>query len=133
MADGIDFNIDEIMKNLDLTENKLNHGINQILKESAEPLKDEIELKTNRSDGKTHRYGEGHAADNVEISNVRGGRSDEKFVEVGYKKSVAWRMYFVEFGTVKQKPQGIIRKSITAKRNDVLKVQQIRLREVLGT
>ena len=133
MADGISFNVDEIMRNLDLTQNKLNTGINKVLKESAEPLKDQIESTTNRSDGSTHRYGEGHAADKVIISSVKGGRSDEKSVDVGYEKAVAWRMYFVEFGTVKQKPQGIIRNSVSVKKGDVLKIQQAGLRGLLGT
>lgn len=133
MAGGFDFDIDEVMRNLDLTQQKLNRGVNKVLKESAEPIREEIEINTPISSGKTQRYGEGHAIENVEITNVKGGMSDEKYVETGYNKKVSWRMYFVEFGTIYQKPQNIVQRSITAKRSEVLRIQREGLKKVLGT
>ena len=133
MADGISFNIDELVRNLDLTQTKMSRGVNKVLKESAEPLKDEIETNTNKSDGSSHRYGEGHAKDRVVITNVKGGMSDEKYVETGYDKSVSWRMYFVNFGTIYQKPQNIIQRSITVKKSEVFRLQQEGLKRALGT
>ncbi|MBP1040368.1 HK97 gp10 family phage protein [Vagococcus sp. BWB3-3] len=137
MADGIEFNIDELMKNLDLTEQKMNRGVNKVLKESAKPLKQEIESRTNRSDA-VHKFNDGHAADDVVITNVKGGMSDEKHLQVGYQKT-AWRMFFVEFGTFSMgnskgiAPQHIVQRSIVVKKADVRRIQVEGLRRVLGT
>ncbi|MBP1044847.1 HK97 gp10 family phage protein [Enterococcus sp. BWM-S5] len=132
MAEGFDFNIDEVMRNLDLTEQRVNKGLNNVLKESAEPLKSEMQQNTNVSNGSSHRYGEGHARDNVEITAIKGGATDEKYVEVGFNKKVAWRMYFVEFGTVYQRPQNIVQRSITAKKSEVLRKQQEGMKGLLN-
>lgn len=132
MADGMSLDIQQMMTALDLTDKKMNTGVNKALKLSAEPLKDSITRGTPVSTNARHKYGEGHAKDDVVITNVKGGATDEKHVDVGYKNT-NWRMKFVEFGTVYQAPQPNVQKSIRSTKNEVLKIQVSELRKVLGT
>jgi|GEM_PF-5494417 len=121
--------LDEMINNLDMTVEKMNRGVARALKESAEPVKKAIKKNTNRSDGQTHKWENIHAQDDVWISGVV-GREDDKHVKVLYK-NVGWRMYFVEFGTSKQKPQHIIQTSVKQTESQVRQKQTEVLREVL--
>lgn len=130
---NFDFEVDEILSNLDLLNDSMNRSVNRILRESAEPLKETIEGNVNRSDGSTHRRGEKHAQDDVVIGRMRMEDRDRdyKFVEVGYE-TTAWRMWFVEFGTIYQRPQGNIQRSIGEAHGDVRRVQVEKLRELIA-
>ena len=132
MADGINLDIQQLITKLDITDKKVNAAVNKVLKKSAEPLQEQIENKTKKSDKNVHRYGEPHAKDDVVITNVKGGAGDEKSVDVGYK-TTAWRMKFVEFGTIYQMPQKVVQNSITVSKAEVLRIQAQELRKVLGT
>ena len=49
--------------------------------------------------------------------------------EVGFDKQVAWRAHFVEFGTIKQPPQGFIQKTlkdIESKVADIIQSEMMR-------
>lgn len=132
MADGFNFDFSEVVSNLDFLEKNVNRGINKALRKSAEPLKERIEQNTKRSENGVHKYNEGHAADNVVMTNVKGGQTDEKYVEVGYNKKVAWRMYFVNFGTTYQKPQYIVEGSIKTEKSKVLEIQRQEVKGLMG-
>lgn len=119
---GTGFELDglqNMMSKLDNLDRKVNRGVNKILRESAEPLKKGIESNVNRSN-KDHQ----HAVDDVVITNARnyGSSRDNNFVQVGYA-SVGYRMWFVEFGTIYQKPQHNIMHAITETKDEVRAIQ----------
>lgn len=59
-----------------------------------------------KSNGKRGSYMQEHAKDHVVTSSVKNG-----LIEVGYDKDVSWRMHFIEFGTIKQRPKGFVQKT----------------------
>lgn len=120
---GLDFEFkgfDEIISKLDNLDNRVNRGINDVLKDSAEPLKEGIEGNVNRSD-----INHLHAQNDVIISRIRteGASRDNNYVQVGYQ-TTSWRMWFVEFGTIYQAPQHNITKAI-ADTSDLVRRKQI--------
>lgn len=120
---GIDFEFkgfDEIISKLDNLDNRVNRGINDVLKDSAEPLKEGIEGNVNRSD-----INHLHAQNDVIISRIRteGSSRDNNYVQVGYQ-TTSWRMWFVEFGTIYQAPQHNITRAI-ADTSDLVRRKQI--------
>lgn len=122
MASGFELKgLDEMISKLDNLDDRVNRGINTVLKDSAEYLKDGIESNVNRS-GVDHL----HARDDVVIGNIRsfGGSRDNNYVQVGYQ-TTAWRMWFVEFGTIYQRPQHNVTQAISTTADDV-RNEQIR-------
>lgn len=119
--------IDEIITKLDNINDHVNRGINNVLRESAEPLKEGIEANVNLSD-----VNHLHAKYDVVISRIRtqGGSRDNNYVQVGYD-STSWRMWFVEFGTIYQAPQHNITNAIESTGNMVLQKQADGLRRLL--
>lgn len=57
---------------------------------------------------------------------------NKPYSEVGFDKEVAWRVHFVEFGTIKQKPQGFIEKTIKDIENDITNLIQNYMMRGLG-
>lgn len=53
------------------------------------------------------------------------------YSEVGFDKEVAWRMHFVEFGTIKQRPKGFIQKTIKDIESEVADIIQNYMRKGL--
>lgn len=51
--------------------------------------------------------------------------------EVGYDKEVAWRMHFVEYGTIKQKPQGFVARTMKDIEAKLQKIIMDKLRGVI--
>lgn len=115
----------------------VNRQKNKVLKESAEPLEKEIVRTTPVSEVVQHKYGETHAKDDVAISNIRQGTRgsrDDPYVLVGYQSGgmhTAWRMYFVELGTVYQRPQYIVTNAIEKMGDKVISVQAEGLKELI--
>ena len=66
----------------------------------------------------------GGAGDHAKRHTIKSkATSNNHMVEIGYDKEVAWRMHFVEFGTIKQRPQGFIQstmESIQAKVQEII-------------
>ena len=88
-------NIDQLLTMLDETQTRVTRGVNKVLKESGEPLKEEISQRINRTD--LDRI---HAEDDVQMTNVKSENNGlNKYIEVGYGRATGWRMYFVEYGT----------------------------------
>lgn len=122
MASGFELKgLDEMISKLDNLDDRVNRGINTVLKDSAEYLKDGIESNVKRSD-----IDHLHARDDVVIGNIRsfGGSRDNNYVQVGYQ-TTAWRMWFVEFGTKYQRPQHNVTQAISTTADDV-RSEQIR-------
>ncbi|MDT2526029.1 HK97-gp10 family putative phage morphogenesis protein, partial [Enterococcus raffinosus] len=53
-------------------------------------------------------------------------------VDVGYDDEVAWRIHFVEFGSIKQPPQGIVQKTQRQIENQVTEIIANELKRRLG-
>lgn len=79
--------------------------------------------------GTIHRqYDMYHAKHHVVV-----GKIDKKTytAEVGFDSDVAWRMHFVEYGTIKQKPQPFMRSTIESVENKVRDIIINKLRGVI--
>ena len=135
-------NIDQLLTMLDETQTRVTRGVNKVLKESGEPLKEEISQRINRTD-----LDRTHAEDDVQMTRVKSENNGlNKYIEVGYGRATGWRMYFVEYGTYSRfkneggakgvRPQHIIQKSTESQKANVLKIQKeglIRILNLRGT
>lgn len=106
-----------------------NKATNQAVKAVAEQL----EANTPVWDGKKSKGSRGdyilvHAKDHVVYSNA--DQSGE--AAAGYEKDVAWRVHFVEFGTVSQKPQGFIQRTEKQMEDRVMEIMAEELKRGLG-
>lgn len=102
------------------------------LRKAASFAKTKLEQNTPRWDekkskGKRGDYMLEHASDHVVIGPVSNGN-----VDVGYDDGVAWRIHFVEFGTIKQPPQGIVQKTQKQIENQVTEIIANELKRRLG-
>lgn len=74
-----------------------------------------------------------HAKDHVVVSNNKRDKdTGASYVSVGYPKGIAWRVHFVEFGTIRQKPQLFITKTINETKDTVRETIASTLRKELG-
>ena len=122
MASGVEIEgLQNLIAKLDNLDNRVNRGINVVLKDSAAYLKEGIEINVNKS-----KFNGIHAREDVIVTGVKsfGGSRDNSFVQVGYQR-VAWRMWFVEFGTMYQKPQHNVTHAID-ETGEKVKAEQIR-------
>lgn len=113
--------LEEMMAKLDNMDDRVNRGINTVLKDSAEYLKEGIEINVNKSD-----VDHLHAREDVIVTGVKsfGASRDNNFVQVGYQ-TTSWRMWFVEFGTIYQSPQHNVTHAID-ETADKVKAEQVR-------
>lgn len=122
--------IDTLFSKLDTTVQRVNRSVNKIVKESATPVQAEIERTIPKSEFMKHPE-EGHAKDDVRVSNVR--TSDNgytKYVDVGFSKT-EWRMWFLEFGTIHIQGRHYVEKAMVSQKMKVLEIQAKRLKEVV--
>lgn len=78
--------------------------------------------------GKMRSYDKKHARDNVVFSKPT---KRNPLTEVGFNDDVAWRMYFVEYGTIKQKPQPFMQQTMRDIENQVATIIQNEMRRRL--
>lgn len=69
-----------------------------------------------------------HMRDHIVYSKPTKSKS---VVEVGFDKEVAWRAYFVEYGTIKQPPQSFMQKTIRDIEKQVATIIQNEMRRRL--
>lgn len=128
MPSGNYADFSEAYKALKKLSKNVDRDVNQIMdKEVAPFVVKEMEKRTPKWDaskyqGKRGSYMLKHAKDHVVASKVKDGR-----IEVGYDDDVAWRMHFIEFGTIKQRPQHFVKKTLNAIEDEV---QDIIAREI---
>lgn len=79
-----------------------------------------------KSQGKKGSYMLKKAKDEVVRSKTKKGSS-----EIGYSDDVAWRMHFVEFGTINQRPQGFVLRTQREVEQEVIKIMTNVLSEEL--
>ena len=101
----------EVIKAFKVLKANVKRVENPALRKAGEYAQDKLQANTpyytgKKSSGKRGSYMKEHAKDHVVTSNVKEG-----LIEVGYDKEVAWRMHFIEFGTIKQQPQGFVQKT----------------------
>lgn len=89
----------------------------------------EKELKRNTPEYNTATSDKVHAKDHTAIKKATKGNMS---AEVGFDKEVAWRVHFVEFGTIRQRPQPFIQKTIKDVEDEVADIIQKYLREALA-
>lgn len=136
---GID-GIDELVQKLEGISATVDRNTNRILRESTEPLKEEIRRNTPLNAPGPKRPEKGHAKDHVVNSNVK-RRDGEKYVEVGYESDWAWYMWFLEKGTYSLgdpdgiKPRHHVERSLENAKDKVGQMQLdglVRVMELLG-
>lgn len=69
-----------------------------------------------------------HAKDHIVYSKPT---KNKPMVEVGYDKDVAWRMSFVEYGTIKQPPQAFMQQTMKEIESKVTSIIQNEMRRRL--
>lgn len=69
-----------------------------------------------------------HAKNSVVVS--KADQNNE--VKVGYVKDVAWRIHFVEIGTIRQKPQAFIQRTEREMQQQVMNIIQDEVKRGLG-
>lgn len=93
------YGYEELYKKLEQMPNKLNKVVDEALKKSAEPIRDEARRKARRS--KKPKGTKGHMADHIEISNVEQDGTAKRVI-VGFTKgdnSPYYYAKFIEWGT----------------------------------
>ncbi|MGL9912621.1 HK97-gp10 family putative phage morphogenesis protein [Enterococcus sp. DIV0213h] len=90
-----------------------------IRKAEKEAITEATKLVANQLEKNTPKSKEGtdHAKNHVVKSGVKDGMA-----EVGFDKEVAWRIHFIEFGTIKQRPQGFVQKTQTQVEQEVVEI-----------
>lgn len=109
MSSTVDFS--EVYKALGNLDKKVNSSVNASLKKASEYGEEVLKSNTpkwtgSKSKGKRGTYMLKHAENSIVSSGVKNGQ-----LEIGYAADVAWRMHFIEFGTIKQAPQAIVEKT----------------------
>lgn len=101
--------------------------LNKILKDSAEPLEQEISRTTKRSSKNSMPHAKDDVTTNDRVSTIDGVPS----VKVGFSTSTSWRMRFVNNGTKYQSDQRIIERSMASKQNEVYNIQKKGVSEMI--
>lgn len=89
---------------------------------AVELVVEELEERTPKSKS-SHE----HAKNNVVYTQPKNGESF-----VGYNKEVAWRMHFLEFGTIKQTPKAIVQRTMREMEEAVIDLMAEVIRKELG-
>lgn len=114
---------------------KVQKQLNKAEKRAVEEARDLIvsKLKANtpvwdgkKYNGKRGNYMQKHAKDHVTYSKVKEGSA-----EVGFDDDVAWRVHFIEFGTVRQLPKGFVQKTQIQIEQEVIELMENILKEAL--
>lgn len=129
---SVEIDSSEVFKALRELKTSVKRVENPALRKAASFTKTKLEQNTPRWDGKKSNgkrgsYMQEHAKDHVVIGPVKDGN-----IEVGYDDDVSWRMHFIEFGTIKQKPQGIVQKTQKQIENQVTEIIANELKRRLG-
>ena len=106
----------------------------EALTKAGEFAAKELEKNVPYWDGKKYarnnwrQYEKKHARDNIVFSKPT---KSKPLVEVGFNSDVSWRMHFVEYGTIKQRPQPFMKQTMTDIENQVATIIQNEMRRRL--
>jgi len=115
---------DELMLQIENLGKSADREVGKALRNSAEILKKGLEKNT--PDSLIRHSKHPNARQNVVITNVKTNKdTGAKYITVGYSgkhpDDVSWRIHFVEFGTIRQKPQLFMHKTINETQEKVKK------------
>ena len=124
--------VSEVIKALQKTSKNIDLKVNKAVNEATPVVKRVLSKNTPHWDGTKYTdnnrgsYTKEHIKDHVVYSKARQGQA-----EVGFDDDVAWRVHFVEFGTIKQDPQEFIQKTIKELEQEVSNIiQQTLIKEL---
>ncbi|WOZ56197.1 type I neck protein [Brochothrix phage BtpYZU02] len=104
-----------VKNNIGVNLRKMAQGLtaptNKALTAGAKVFAETLEKNTpvydsKKYQGKRGKYMFKHAKDNVVFGSPKNGE-----ITVGFEKDVAWRVHFLEFGTIRQSPKPFIQKT----------------------
>lgn len=129
---SVEIDSSEVFKALRELKTSVKRVENPALRKAAAYAKPKLEQNTpiwtgKKSNGKRGSYMQEHAKNRVVIGPVKDGN-----IDVGYDNDVAWRMHFIEFGTINQPPQGIVQKTQKQIENQVTEIIANELKRRLG-
>lgn len=105
--------MDEVFKKLQKTKKDLGRLVNKAVNSATPIAESKLKKNTPHWDNKKYMnksrgsYTKTHMKEAIVSTKARNG-----VVEVGFNGDVSWRVHFVEFGTVKQKPNAFVQKTI---------------------
>lgn len=102
----------EVDKGLKKIQKSIRKAEKEAITEATKVVAKQLEKNTPKS-----KDGKDHAKNHVIQSGVKDGMA-----EVGFDKEVGWRMHFVEFGTIKQRPQGFVQKTQSQVEQEVIEI-----------
>lgn len=88
------------------TKKQLEKNQTDAIKYAGEYAARYLKVKTPRDKDGGNRA---HMKDHIVFSKPT---KNKPYSEIGFDKEVAWRAHFVEFGTIKQRPQGFIQTTV---------------------
>lgn len=129
---SVEVDTSEVFKAFRQLETNIKRVENPALRKAASYAQDKLKQNTphwngKKSNGKRGSYMQEHAKNHVVIGPVKDGN-----IDVGYDNDVAWRMHFIEFGTINQPPQGIVQKTQKQIENQVTEIIANELKRRLG-
>lgn len=124
--------VSEVIKALQKTTKNIDLKVNKAINEATPVAKRFLIKNTPYWDGSKYTdknrgsYTKEHMKDHVVYSKARQGQA-----EVGFDDVVAWRAHFTNFGTIKQRPQNFIEKTIKELETEVSNIiQQTLIKEL---
>ena len=118
---------DEILANIEKLGGNVQRESRKAIKESTILVRDELEKNTPKQ-AVPHSA---HAKDHVVVSGIRKDKeTEQEYMSVGFpgrNPDIKWRIHFVEFGTIRQRPQLFMTRTI----NDTSKEVQEIIRRTL--
>ena len=118
----------EVYKALQGLGKKYKRVENKAVNEATEYVASALKANTPRYRGKKRGdYILKHAKDHVTYSKSRDG-----YAEAGYDSDVAWRIHFIEYGTIHQPPQGFVQRTEHEVENQVTEIVAKNIQKGLG-
>lgn len=123
----------ELFANLQKLGKKYTRAENKAVNESLDHVEKSLKENTPRWNGKKYEdytrgsYTKEHMEDHTTQNRARGG-----YGEVGFDDNVGWRAHFVEFGTIKQRPQGFVQRTEKEVSREVKRIIERNLKGALG-
>ena len=124
--------VSEVIKALQKTTKNIDLKVNKAINDATPVAKRVLIKNTPYWDGTKYldqnrgSYTKEHMKDHIVYSKARQGQA-----EVGFDDVVAWRAHFTNFGTIKQRPQAFIQKTIKEIEQEVSNViQQTLIKEL---
>ncbi|MGG4040667.1 HK97-gp10 family putative phage morphogenesis protein [Bacillus smithii] len=122
---GLDIDTSSIDKALKQLAGKEKRVRNKALKKAGEAIAEK--LRENTPVDQTD-HNQKHMKDDIVVSGV----DQYGEIKIGYGQETAWRVHFVEMGTIKQRPQHFIERTEQEMQEEVMKIVEEELRKGLG-